>query len=296
MFVVRKHLILFGTFCLFTVASSPPVFASSSFPIQCEAVGKAFGPQNPQSSIHNCYLHVMEQARSNRKLFASSRDDKVKIFGYQNLIYILRDKKVSLISGNMANLNNIEAVALSEDSATIAVLDGFKDDKGYWRKQILFFESSLNGNVVPLSTNTENVVSYAKTISFADNDQLVMNVRYPAYSGKPERSDIIMFNKKEDSRSALVKNKPENKVILSSSTDTQIKNPISVVAKGNQILVLEDQEVHIYKLEKESFKLSSTVKTPQRRSPANVNHFTLNSSKKVINVFDTSGNSQEIAY
>lgn len=294
---LNRLIIVGSALCASFFADSTSV-AKPAFPNQCEAVGKAFGPDSGKNdtALNTCFLHVVEQARTNRKLYTSGSSGKIKVYGFKNLIYIQRESKLSVISGTMSNLNNIESVALSDDEKTIAVLDGYKGDDGYWRKQILFFESSLNGNVVAFSTNSEKIVSYANSISFSDNDKVVMNLRYPAYAGKPERNDVVSFDKKGDSRSAAAKNKPANKVILSSASNLKIKNPVSVVAKGNQLVVLGDHEVQVFNLEKDFYKLTNSIKTAESSSGSVHNHLTVNATKKVIKLYDTSGNGVEIPY
>jgi hypothetical protein len=296
-FRLQKLILVGSAFCASLLADAIS-YAKPAFPNQCEAVGKAFGPDSGKNdaALNACFLHVVEQARINRKLYASGGSGKLKVYGFKNLIYIQRDSKLSVISGTMSNLNNIESVALSDDEKTIAVLDGFKSDDGYWRKQILFFESSLNGNVVAFSTNSEKIISYASSISFADKDKIVMSLRYPAYAGRPERHDVVTFDKKGDSRSAAAKNKPESKVLLSSVSNLKIKNPVSVVAKGNQLLVLGEQEVQVFNLDKESYKLANTIKTGSSSAGGTHNHLTLNSNKKLIKLYDNSGNGVEIPY
>lgn len=266
---------------------------------QCDYIGKTFGPHSGHLDpyLNDCFRAAVENARTNRKLYASAVRGKLKVFGFRNLIYIQREETISVISGEMANLHDLHSVAVSPDGKSVAVLDQYKDNESQHRKQVLFFESSLNGNVVAFSVNSEMFVNSAQSLAFVSNDEVVISVG--ENSTESSLGKIISFKNTGDSRSPLVKSKPQPKNIVNSALYSRIRNPASAVAKGDEIIVLDaNSGVQVINSKKDNAKVVWDLKPtdPLFKTLVDLNHLSYNPDKNILYIFDSLGNSAQLTY
>lgn len=241
----------------------------------------------------------MEKAKSTRKLFASNADSSIKVFGFNNFVYLQKGQSVAIISGDMSKLTDIQAVALSPDGNVVATLDRYPDKNGNFAQQLLFFKSSQNGNVVPFAVNNESIISDAQSVTFGSQagEVLIPVARQNKISNKIE-SEIISFLISGDSRSPVLGNRPQKREVLSSAT-AGLFNANSVIAKESEIVVLDPTAgLQAFSLTKDSSKRLWEIKSsdPLFKNLRDLSHLTYSRDKKTLFIFDSSGNFTRLAY
>lgn len=292
--------VLFIVFSVSVKAESLKAKNPSAFQ-QCTQVGKMFGPGSERydSILNDCFKVAVENARLNRKLYASALGGSLKVFAFKNIIFIQKASALSVISGEMSHLNEIESVALSGDAKTIAVLDRQDDSSGGFKKQILFFESSLNGNVAAFSVNNEADVQSARSVSFVSNDEILLSVQKRKEDKSLADVEIVSFKNSGDSRSPLKEKKPQKKSIVGAGSVPVLRSPSSVLAKGSDIVVLDENAgVQVISMEKSLPKVIWQVNPsdPVFKNLKNLNHVSYVPDKKMLLIFDSEGNFAQLTY
>lgn len=272
---------------------SEPLFAQTNnlADSRCAAIGKAFAPHAGRldSSLHVCFQWAQEKVRSRPSLFASLPNNSVKVFGFNNIIYVQRGEDYSIISGNMSKIEDIQAVALSQDGKLISVLDQYKTESGKIKKRLLFFKSQQNGNVVPFSLNENELITEAKSISFSSNSEEIFVFL---------KKNVVSFNISDDSRSPLESKKPQKKKNLVLSRELTSSSG-SLVSKEQQLVLLNPEfGVQAYDLSSETPKMLWEIKAGHNliKNLTDLSHLVYDHEKKILSIFDSQGQSARISY
>ena len=172
-----------------------------------------------------CKDHTLESG-----LKASSMKRNIEVFAYENMIYIKKNDQVNIISGKMSLLEKIELVSISPDEKFIAVLNSQKDSK----RSVLVFPTNRNGNISPLSINSEipndGKISFIKFST--DSTEILFS-----HKSNSNENKIFSFSSKADSRSPMKQLKPIAKVLGSLESNQTV---ISTLKVQDSILVLSE--------------------------------------------------------
>jgi hypothetical protein len=112
---------------------------------RCEKEGLHFGNGQGKNTISiDCYSHFLKSLSP--EAFKKTSDGKISAYGHRNIVFIqdphVKSDRQNVIAGIYTELEDVAAVALNEKQKEIAVLEKSGD--------ILFFSSTITGNVAPL--------------------------------------------------------------------------------------------------------------------------------------------------
>jgi hypothetical protein len=285
----------FSVFSFLLFSSLSIAATTNSVDKACSDVGKLFGPggiELTDRKLSICYQWAYQEAKSNRKLFASSGDGKTQAFGFNNLIYIKNQKSTNIISGQMAGIGKIKHLTVSNDGQNIAVVDEKMNDDGKVNNRILYFKSSQNGNVVPLSINSESIINQIQSLSFTESNQQVV----ASINLQNNTSEVLIFDISQDSRSPLADKKPKSKNLISSSKAGL--NLIKSTFVDEKFLILLDPAYGVKVFKRNDQHLKTVLDVPynsnQLKNLKDLEHLSYNSSKKMLSVFDSLGTSSQL--
>jgi len=209
---------------------APAPNASLGAETRCRYEGEDF--QKKQQIDDACFTLAYSQASAQQK--AISVKDDLFVVAYKNIIYLLdkteKGKRMRIISGDMAALADIRAVALSLDSKNLAVLDAVTKNSKL-QTEVKIFEANRNGSVAPNRIMRADFLSSAVDLKFHP-------VKSEIYVLSKEPAAIAVLSTDADSRSSettkRVVARREIKGVL-----TQISSPSHLVLVSNQIVVLD---------------------------------------------------------
>jgi hypothetical protein len=193
-----KNKLLYVTIIVGTIINSSTIRADESVMnvaevTSCQDQAENYGNGRGEDIVELKCLNAFKQLAS-KKAIVEFPAEKLKYFGYKNMIIVERTKenvvKTELIAGNSTELKSVIAIALDEKNKELVVLESSGD--------VNFFTTTLTGNVAPYRILKHQELKGASEIAI---DQV--------------HEQIAIYNKKTDSISFFSrlanKNAPKEK-------------------------------------------------------------------------------------
>jgi hypothetical protein len=193
---------------------------------RCEKEGLHFGNGLGKNTISiDCYSHFLKSLSP--EAFKKTSDGKISAYGHRNIVFIqdpqVKSDRQNVIAGIYTELEDVAAVALNEKQKEIAVLEKSGD--------ILFFSSTITGNVAPLRILKNKELSGA-------SDLVINSLKMEVIVLNKKSHEILFF-----SSQANAKARPEKKKLnLLRSFDNIYGEHMTIDTIHQELFVLSPQK------------------------------------------------------
>jgi hypothetical protein len=187
--------------------------------------GNHFTPHSPSDE---CFEFI--KLNSDHIEFHSS-DNKIKFYGLDYMVYVEKDGKRELLSGDQTKLSHIKKISLNEKKKKILILQS---------DSVSTFNLDFIGNVSPLKYVKSDRLKNALDAKLLDEEELIAVFSPDAVS---------ILNAEAESRFKDERYKPKliNEI---SGANAQLKKPIDLIvdSKKKAIYVLDSERVFVFSL------------------------------------------------